>query len=208
MLMTDLFIDKTSNMWINLLLMRRASAPSVTYATWNPSDKDAWVTLSNGNLTAVATANARKSARATLAKSTGKWYREVKLDSNATNWHFMAWVCTSWATLSNYISVTSNWWVFYEDFAATPYKWNAWFAWYGSEFVPWDILWIALDIWAWSLTFYRNNTSMWVAFASWVTGTLYPAISVYWTGSFVTANFGATTMAYSPPSWYNQWFYN
>lgn len=60
--------------------------PSVTYATWNPSDKSANVTLSNGNLTATITANtAFYGARATIGKSSGKWYWEQTVSDTTSS---------------------------------------------------------------------------------------------------------------------------
>ena len=47
-------------------------------ATWNPSDKIGSVVLSNGNLTALATAAVGHSGvRSTVGVSSGKWYWEV-----------------------------------------------------------------------------------------------------------------------------------
>lgn len=48
-----------------------------TYATLNPSDKDAAITLSGGDLTMSSATNAWRSVRATIGKSSGKWYWEV-----------------------------------------------------------------------------------------------------------------------------------
>jgi hypothetical protein len=58
-------------------------APAYTYATWNPDDKDAAYTLSNGDktITRTASGNQNRSARATMPKSAGKWY--VELTSSA-----------------------------------------------------------------------------------------------------------------------------
>ena len=45
--------------------------------TWNPSDKEAGITLSNGNLTAKNTNNAICGVRAVNSKTSGKYYFEV-----------------------------------------------------------------------------------------------------------------------------------
>src|SRR5690606_27738602 len=53
-----------------------------TYATWNPSDKSSLITLSNGNLTATRSgANGNRLVRATIARSTGKEYFEVTVNT-------------------------------------------------------------------------------------------------------------------------------
>jgi len=50
-----------------------------TYATWNPSDKHADVTLSEGNLKAENSGAADRAVRANLWKTTGKFYFELTL---------------------------------------------------------------------------------------------------------------------------------
>lgn len=188
------------------LLMSYKIATANTYNTWNPSDKGANVTLSNWNLTATGAAADWDSARGTIYQSSGKHYFEVKLDNASSGWHLMVGIGKSWATVNNYCSFDANWRCFYEDSAAIPYKWNAWFTWYGSDIAPWDIIGVALDIWGGTLIFYKNNVSMGTAFTG-LSGSFAPMVSVYGTWSISTANFGATTMAYTAPAWYNQWRY-
>lgn len=60
--------------------------PPATAITWNPSDKNADTTLSNGNLTALHGAVAgREILRATRAPASGKWYFEIHLDVRGAN---------------------------------------------------------------------------------------------------------------------------
>lgn len=49
-----------------------------TYATWNPSDKSANVTLANGNLDCYAGAANFGGVRATVAMTSGRWYWELQ----------------------------------------------------------------------------------------------------------------------------------
>lgn len=63
------------------LRSRRKTMPVIAYATWNPSDKHADITLSNGDLTAAHGGGGFKSARATVSKSSGKWYFEITVNS-------------------------------------------------------------------------------------------------------------------------------
>ncbi len=66
------------------MLMRRAmmgGIPPLTYATWNPADKSAYVTLSGGDLVAVNTAYGE--CHATLFKSTGIWFYETTLSGSS-----------------------------------------------------------------------------------------------------------------------------
>ena len=57
--------------------------------TWNPSDKHADITLSNGNLTAAHTgsSNGQAGVRASESKSSGKWYFEIYLNKQTANAH-------------------------------------------------------------------------------------------------------------------------
>ncbi|WP_024834549.1 hypothetical protein [Ruminiclostridium josui] len=48
--------------------------------TWNPTDKEWGVTLSNGNLTATIS-GLSSGVRASLGKSSGKWYWECTVDN-------------------------------------------------------------------------------------------------------------------------------
>jgi len=70
---------------------------------------------------------------------------------------------------------------------------------YGAAFVSGDIIGVALDMNAGTITFYKNGTSQGQAFSG-ITGTIYPAMDAFsgtWT---VTANFGASSFTYTPPS--------
>src|ERR1017187_1208825 len=62
------------------MLMAKQVAPPV-YATWNPSDKDAGIGLTNGNLTATYTNTSTGLIRSTISKTTGIWYWETHIDA-------------------------------------------------------------------------------------------------------------------------------
>ena len=53
----------------------------MAYATWNPSDKHADITLSNGNLTAANSVGGYKGVRATLGVTSGQHYWEITVDA-------------------------------------------------------------------------------------------------------------------------------
>ena len=61
---------------------------SRSYATWNPSDKSAYISLSGGDLT-ISSSSAPNYAniRSTLSKTSGKWYWETTYSAtfNASN---------------------------------------------------------------------------------------------------------------------------
>jgi hypothetical protein len=48
------------------------------FAIWNKADKEANITLSNGDLTATSGTTFWRNVRATIGVSTGKWYWEIK----------------------------------------------------------------------------------------------------------------------------------
>ena len=51
--------------------------PTPTPATWNPADKDARITLSNGNLTVTGDAAGWESVRATRARTSTGYYEKT-----------------------------------------------------------------------------------------------------------------------------------
>lgn len=78
--------------------------------TWNPSDKDASITLSGSNLIATGTASsAWKGVRGTTSNVTsGKWYFEAKVRLNTGSGQWMIGIGNASATLTNYFSVNTN----------------------------------------------------------------------------------------------------
>jgi len=65
---------------------KKKSAAKV-YTAWNPDDKHANITLSNGNLTATINSGGAGwyGARSTLSQTAGKWYFEVTASVYSTN---------------------------------------------------------------------------------------------------------------------------
>lgn len=181
---------------------------TTTYATRNPSDKNANISLSSGNLIATATNTSWKSVRATIGKSSGKWYWEVVTTKSWTR-NAMIWVSRSTSSLSTHAGSTSTDWAYYS------YNWKLdaknWYnnntnITYWNAFNTWDVIGVALNMDAGEITFYKNNVSQWTFTGlSW---TMYPIVSPYDNTMYFTANFGATTMVYTAPSWFNQGLYS
>lgn len=177
-----------------------ASYWAKTYATWNPSDKWTNITLSNGNLTAVNSTAWWQIVRSTISKSSWKWYWEVTANSSVSM--IIGIANSSWNLLSYLWSDTNSWW------------WNeAWQKYYNATWTSYwarwttnDVLWIALDMDWWSITFYKNWVSQGTAF-SWITWTIFASV---WSisSSQTTTNFGQSAFSYPVPSWYNSWLYN
>lgn len=189
-------------------------AVAKTYATWNPSDINWFITLSNWNLTATSTSSASYwKYRATIWKSSGKWYWEITHNDVTTSW-WQDWVWTLTASLSTGSELwnDANAWVYRE------YDYGGWSGdyWHNASFTSFtptstpvvtDVFWYALDMDAGILYFYKNNILQ-SSLATWITGTIYPMASIWVNTKASTANFWATTMAYTAPSGYNQWLYN
>lgn len=179
---------------------------AITYATWNPSDKHANVTLTGWNLIATSLQTTWRNARATIWVSSWKWYWEYQITGWASE--TMSAIGTSSATLwgswSTYPgSDTFSYW-YYGNWG-NKYNNSSWSA-YGSWYTTGDIIGIALDMNSWTLIFYKNNVSQWTAY-TWLSGTFFPIVGLDANGQQVTANFWATTMTYTAPAGYNQWLY-
>lgn len=173
-----------------------------TYATWNPSDKDASFTLSGDNLIATkGTASTWRSLRANQGKSSGKWYWEITTSS--TVGYCLPGVANSTMSLASYTGVDANGWGY---FGNSGNKFNNGGTAYGATWNNTHTIGIALDMDAGTLTFYKNNVSQGQAFTG-ITGTVYPCSSLYDNASTCTANFGATMLTYTPPSGYNTGVY-
>lgn len=79
--------------------------------TWNPADKDASISLSNGNLTAAPTVATSATCRATQSRSTGKYHVELVCDS-AGPWPGLA---VGSAALNDWLGNNANSIGFYID---------------------------------------------------------------------------------------------
>ena len=174
---------------------------SLTYATWNPSDKGAGVTLSGGNL--IATSAGYDSVRSTISKSTGKWYWEL-LVTSATPDHLIG-VGSSAAPLTAGPGEDTN---AYAYFKTGQRYHNATLTAYGASYTTNDVIGVALDADAGTVVFYKNNVSQG---SITLTSVSTPYFAMFGDGtgsSTVTANFGATALTYSPPSGFNTGLYS
>lgn len=192
---------------LTMLWIGKYVAASVTYATRNSADKSANIALSSWDLVATATNTAWKSVRATIGKSSGKWYWEVVV-TKAGTWNAMVWLARSTSSLATYGGSVATDWVYYsyngKADAKNAYNNNINIT-YWAAFVTWDVIGVAMDMDAWELTFYKNNTSQ--GTFTGLSGTMYPIASPYDNTLYFTANFGATALTYSPPWGFNAWLY-
>lgn len=174
------------------------ASAGATYATWNPSDKNAAVGLSNGNLTMTKTGGVSgfASARSTVGKSSGKWYWENTVQA-AGSW--MIGIAKIGATLTDFIGKDANGWGYYSP-SGVKYTNNASGA-YGAAYAVGDIIGVALDMTAGTAEFFKNGVSQGVAYTG-LTGTIYAAntVNAGTPAGAITTNFGASAFTYVPPS--------
>jgi hypothetical protein len=164
------------------------------YATWNPLQKGADITLSNGNLTASGGSEI-DSVVATVGMSTGKWYWEntVITANNMqvgigntqidTNWYIGgrpgSWSMHSNGNKYNSGSVTS----------------------YGSSYgTAGKVVSVAFDASVGELTFYVDGVSQGVAFSGLTNSPYYPAWSNTDAGAKIDTNFGQKPFKFPPPA--------
>jgi hypothetical protein len=169
--------------------------------TWNPSDKHADITLSNGNKTATNDGfDCPRSVRANISKSSGKWYWEVA-SSNITD--VFAGFGTSGASLNTYPGASSTDYCYYNDGTKGH---NDSFVGYGASYGD-SVIGIALDL--------DNGKCWWSKDNAWqasgnpaagtnpaytgISGTFYPMQGMA-PENISTGYFINTGLTYSPPS--------
>ena len=182
-----------------------------TYATWNPADKHADITLSEGNLKATNSGSWR-SVRATIGKGSGKHYFEVTL-TDVT--YLSIGLATAAAALTSYPGA-SDYGCSYDRgvIYRTPTGIFATNGKSGPDPAAGAILCIAFDCDAGKMWFGVNGT--WIGSGNPAAGTdwslsfpagttLFPAAGVQTANC--TANFGASAFTYTVPSGFNSGIY-
>lgn len=175
------------------------------FATWNSGDKHPNITLSNGNLTATASA-AWQSVRATMGKSSGKWYWEITSNA-AVNPQYFAGAAQLSSILANYVGGDASGWGFraldyasgggrYTNSVRTAYSPAS-----DTQLGINEVIGVALDMDAGTITIYRGGVSQGVMYSG-LTGTVYPACTPDGTDQ-LTVNFGQTPFVYAVPPGYN-----
>lgn len=180
--------------------MMPGGAPSRIYATWNPADKSANITLSGGDL--VATSVGSGAARSTISKSAEKWYWEVTVTASAS-WlavgagNSSAILTASPGTTTNSIGYYANGSIIKNNALVTT----------KTGLVSGDVISFAYDAGLSTLNIIRNNVLQFTASGVNIpTGALY-AMCGPASGGVITANFGASPFAYTPPGGYNKGLY-
>ena len=168
--------------------------------TWNPADKAAGATLSNGNLT--FTGEVSMACRSSFSAASGKWYWEITL--GAGTYPAAVGIGKAGAALGAYVGSDANGIGWFGD--VSTYYANALSTTYGTTSGPGDIISVLLDLDSGTIVLWRNGSPM-GTMVSGLSGTWYAMVSGNQNvPSTCTANFGATTFAYTPPAGFNAGF--
>jgi hypothetical protein len=165
------------------------------YCTWNPLKKSSFDTLLNGNLDALCQGSANATfIYGTWGLSSGKWYWEVTINNVYSNFYPGMGICTDLNRQTDLSAGSSA------DYYYIPSgnKVNALTqSAYGASFAGGDIMGVALDMDAGTITFYKNGVSQGQAFS----GIIGTAVPIVLGGINVTiaANFGQRPFAYQTP---------
>jgi hypothetical protein len=164
------------------------------YATLNPLDNGG-LTLTNGNLNSTKSGTSWLLCRATQGVSSGKWYFEGTFTQGSTSNATQIGICRSTSSLSNFVGAGADAYS-YGDGA---YKYNSGTGVsYGATYTTNDVIGVAFDLDAGTITFYKNGSSQGQAYSG-LSGTFFPAVDNY-NGSAWVLNFGQRPFAYTAPS--------
>ena len=175
------------------------SGAASNYCVLNPLDKYSNVTLSNGNLSGTFSAYTGF-VRGTMAlPSTGQWYWEGTVPTSDVRAVFGI------ATFSQSLGVdpqtASGCWIWYSN-GTNSYKYNGSQVSWGTAWSSGDIIGIAFDAGAATLTYYKNGSLQGggAAFTG-LTGTYAPMLGFgNNTSTAISVNFGQRPFAQTPPS--------
>jgi hypothetical protein len=190
--------------------------------TWNPSDKSASITLSNGNLTATANASTDGGVRATTSQGSGsgKYYFEITLGNTYAGSDTSFGVCTASASLTsvgnpglNAIVVAPGGALFYNGSLLSSINIGA----LGNNYT----IGVAVDLVNFQVWMRRTIDTTWngsnpandpaanvggVDVSSVFTGNAaYPVFASNFSGTSVTANFGGSSFVGTVPSGFVPW---
>lgn len=181
--------------------------------TWNPADKNALITLSNGNLTATApNGSTGEAVRSIFGTATGKYYWEITVGTVVGGSTMTVGVGYSTMSLNNFPGRLDANGFGYAQSGAIWTNNNGGAA-YGSSYTTADIIGIALDMAAGKIWFSKNGTyqnsgdpvgGTNPAFTG-LSGTIYAAAGCN-DGFSWTANFGASSFNTAAPSGYSSGF--
>lgn len=163
------------------------------YCVISPLSGTSGSAVTNGNLTVTGSSSSGDSRYGSFGVSSGKWYWEHTVTNVGTSG-----VLAGISSDNNQTSALTGVLGYYIN--GNKYNGSTPSA-YGASFTTGDVIGVAFDADAGTLTFYKNNTSQGVAFTG-ITGTYYP-LSRGSNGGTATVsdhNFGQRPFAYTPPT--------
>lgn len=188
--------------------VRTAAAPAhpVTYATWDPTQRGTGVTLSSSNLQQANFGGGWNSARATMSKSSGKWYWEIAVNSIGNDKRVSIGAALISESLNN--TVTPGYLSSNSSNASPPSKFVApgWIlSNYGQQYAAGNTVSVLLDLDSRSISFYMDCANQGVAPLSLAVGSYSPFVSSPSSSpsTVTTANFGATPFKCTVPAGYS-----
>lgn len=174
------------------------SALGSNYCVLNPLNAiGTTATFSNANLSLVLPdGSVARTAFATMGVSSGKWYWEMTVGTTAATYYPGIGVNTNTSALPTNQSGAD----------ATGYMYmvngqkfnNGSLTSYGATYATNDVIGVALDMDAGTITFYKNNTSQGQAFSG-LSGTAVPCF-IGQVNASCSVNFGQRPWAYTPPT--------
>tara|TARA_R100000278_G_scaffold37611_3_gene33520 strand:+ start:835 stop:4299 length:3465 start_codon:yes stop_codon:yes gene_type:complete len=164
--------------------------PTNNWCTFSPIQNTS-ATTSQGNLGGAHSGSSWASLIGTIGVSSGKWYWESCNVSSSTN-YVMVGICKVEEThdaFASHVGSAAGGYVYYNySSGSTGSKYNNnTTSNYGDKWTTGDIIGVALDLDAGTITFYKNNVSQGVAYSS-LSGT-FTAGQSWWTADSIV-NFG------------------
>ena len=176
------------------------SAAASNYCTWNPIDSNSSCTFANGNLQVTTPGSGNDGhVRSTFGVSSGKWYWEIIPTTSGSLAIGIDIGFVDVSDVASYIGNKSNSYGYHSDSAKFN---NATRTTYGATYAANNVMGVALDMDAGTLTFYKDNVSQGTAFTGLLSGFATPAVSDGGgaTGQTYNANFGQQPFVYTPPT--------
>jgi len=169
------------------------------YATLNPLNNGG-LTLANGNLDYSHTVSAWDACTGSICIASGKWYWEVTVATwDGSGAPFLIGIANTSQDVNAELGQSANSWVY---LPTGQKRYNGSTSSYGASLATGNVVGIALDMDAGTLTFYKNGSSQGQAFTS-ITGNISPAVGVFGNTSqsgAYSCNFGQRAFAYTAPS--------
>ena len=160
-------------------------SPTNNFCTWNPLDRGDLLGLSEGSTEAAYTSGLWAAGKSTVGVTSGKWYWEVV--KTTANYSMIGIGTTDMPVAGNtHPGYDAYSWAYYSD-TGNKLNNNTSVS-YGATYASGDVIGVAFDADAGSLTFYKNGVSQGVAYTGLTSGPYFPVIGVYL--ETVVANFG------------------